>query len=120
MEDQTGFKIKYGDKLQWPEQESATSLDTLIQNPMDYVINNLLHIDGTGVADMQAVYRTEGNVGHAVIADLFDKKEGIEGRVAPIHTSERTWQSILTRLSTASSFQREPCCFKARTGLRQI
>lgn len=78
LEDLAGFNIKNGDKLQWPEQESATSLDTLIQNPMDYVINNLLHIDGTGVADMQAVYRTEGNVAHAVITDLFDKKEGIE------------------------------------------
>jgi len=79
LKNQAGFNIKNSDKLQWPEQESATSLDTLIQNPMDYVINNLLHIDGTGVADMQAVYRTEGNVAHAVIADLFDKKEGVVG-----------------------------------------
>lgn len=79
MNDLVGFNIDNGDKLRWPEQESATSLDTLIQNPMDYVINNLLHIDGTGVADMQAVYRTEGNVAHAVIAELFDKKEDVEG-----------------------------------------
>lgn len=79
LDDLVGFNIDNGDKLKWPEQESATSLDTLIQNPMDYVINNLLHIDGTGVADMQAVYRTEGNVAHAVIAELFDKKEDVEG-----------------------------------------
>lgn len=79
MEDRVGINIEHGDKLKWPEQESATSLDTLIQNPMDYVINNLLHIDGTGVADMQAVYRTEGNVAHAVIAELFDKRDDIEG-----------------------------------------
>lgn len=78
LNDLVGFNIDNGDKLRWPEQESATSLDTLIQNPMDYVINNLLHIDGTGVADMQAVYRTEGNVAHAVIAELFDKKEDVE------------------------------------------
>lgn len=79
LEDLVGFNIDNGEKLKWPNLESATSLDTLIQNPMDYVINNLLYIDGTGVADMQAVYRTEGNVAHAVIADLFDKKDGIEG-----------------------------------------
>lgn len=79
LESLLGFHIQNGAKLKWPERESATSLETLIQNPTDYVINNLLHIDGTGVADMQAVYRTEGNVAHAVIADLFDKKEGVEG-----------------------------------------
>lgn len=79
LEDKVGFKINNGDKLQWADCESATSLEGLIQNPMDYVINNLLGIDGAGPADMQAVYMTEGNVAHAVIAELFDKDDEIKG-----------------------------------------
>lgn len=84
------------------DKESATSLETLIQNPMDYVINNMLHIDGTAIADMQAVYRTEGNVAHAVIANLFDKKDDIEGSGTYLHIKnnvdahfDETFNSIL-------------------------
>ncbi|EGN57456.1 hypothetical protein PRBRB14_21810 [Hallella multisaccharivorax DSM 17128] len=72
LPENTEFTIEHGNKLKWPTTESATSLGTLIQNPADYVINNLLHIDATGLAEMNDVSRTKGNVAHAVIATLFD------------------------------------------------
>lgn len=77
LPEETEFTIEHGDLLKWPTTESATSLGTLIQNPTDYVINNLLHIDATGLSEMNDVSRTKGNVAHAVIAALFDHKESI-------------------------------------------
>ncbi len=77
LEDKSTIKIRNGKELKWPERESATSLENLIQNPLDYTLENLVHIDGTSVANMQDVYRTEGNVAHAVIAELFNKHEDI-------------------------------------------
>lgn len=77
LKDKSTIKIRNGKELKWPERESATSLENLIQNPLDYTLENLIHIEGTSVANMQDVYRTEGNVAHAVIAKLFNKHEDI-------------------------------------------
>lgn len=69
----TGDVVKFEnkDKLVWNEQESYSSLSSLIDHPMDYTFNYLLNINDGGKQDFQNVERTKGEVAHKVIELLF-------------------------------------------------
>ena len=85
------LEISNTDKLEWREHESATSLDALIQNPFDYALQYLIGIRDNGIATMMKPDRVQGNVAHAVIANLFCKdgepndSETIRQRVSELY-----------------------------------
>ncbi len=63
------------DKLRWPDHLSATTIDTLIQWPLDYVMERLLGLQETGPSALHDLRATKGNVAHAVIARLSALRE---------------------------------------------
>ena len=63
--------IKRTDLLKWREHESPTSLDELIQNPLDYTLEHFAYISDNGQSELSDLSRTKGNVAHAVIQHLF-------------------------------------------------
>lgn len=63
--------IENAEKINWPTHESHSSLETLIQYPIDYVMDYVLKLRGSNTIELEGVKRTQGNVAHAVIAELF-------------------------------------------------
>ena len=74
LHDATYLEINNTDQLRWRNKESATSLESLIQNPFDYSLQYLMGIRDDGVSTMMRLDRTQGEVAHAVIASLFHKE----------------------------------------------
>jgi len=74
LHDATYLEINNTDQLKWRDKESATSLESLIQNPFDYSLQYLMGIRDDGVSTMMRLDRTQGEVAHAVIASLFHKE----------------------------------------------
>lgn len=72
------FHIENSSLIQFPEHESPTSLDQLLQHPIDYTLETLVDITGIGLNEMQDVRRTSGNVAHEVIRLLCEKSEEVE------------------------------------------
>lgn len=70
-----GLKFKYADKLKWPDHLSPTSIATLVEHPLDYLMEKILNITADGKAQMADVKTTMGNVAHAVIEVLFSPAE---------------------------------------------
>lgn len=64
------------DLLKWPPKESATSLEMLIQNPLDYTFTYLARCKDYLDLDAQNTARVKGNVAHSIIAALFEGKTG--------------------------------------------
>lgn len=64
--------------LKWRQMESPTSVESLIQYPIDYVLQRLAHIEDNGQSDMANVNTTKGNVAHGVIEHLFYKQGDVE------------------------------------------
>lgn len=62
--------------IRWPNHISHTSMDLLVQHPLDYVMQNIAGIQGSSVPAMADVKRTSGIVAHAVIEALFSPEEG--------------------------------------------
>lgn len=73
-------QIKRTDLIQWKKKESPTSIDHLMQNPLDYTMENIAYISDNGQSDLSNIAMTKGNVAHAVIQHLFyipsDKQSG--------------------------------------------
>lgn len=65
------LRFDHADKIKWPDHLSPTSIDTLAENPLDYLMDKLLGITADGKAQMADVKTTKGNVAHAVIEGLF-------------------------------------------------
>ena len=63
--------IKRTDLIQWKEKESPTSIDKLMQNPLDYTMENIADISDNGQSDLSNIAMTKGNVAHGVIQHLF-------------------------------------------------
>ena len=63
--------IKRTDLIQWKKQESPTSIDKLMQNPLDYTMENIAYISDNGQSDLSNIAMTKGNVAHGVIQHLF-------------------------------------------------
>lgn len=74
LHDATYLKIHNTNQLRWRDHESATSLDNLIQFPFDYSLQYLMGIKDDGMSTMLRLDRTQGEVAHAVIANLFHKE----------------------------------------------
>ena len=73
-------EIKRTDLIQWKQKESPTSIDKLLQNPLDYTMENIAYISDNGQSDLSNIAMTKGNVAHGVIQHLFyipgDTKSG--------------------------------------------
>ncbi len=63
------------DKVKWPDHLSATAIETLIQWPLDYVMERMICLKETGISALPDPRATKGNVAHAVIARLFGTRE---------------------------------------------
>ena len=72
--------IKRTDLIQWKQKESPTSIDKLMQDPLDYTMENIAYISDNGQSDLSNIAMTKGNVAHGVIQHLFyipgDTKSG--------------------------------------------
>lgn len=64
-------QIHRTDLITWKKTESPTSIETLIQYPLDYTLESIAGIRDNGQRDLSNVRRTKGNVAHAVIQHLF-------------------------------------------------
>ena len=64
-------EIKRTDLIKWKKHESPTSIDKLMQNPLDYTLENIAYICDNGQNDLSNIAMTKGNVAHAVIQHLF-------------------------------------------------
>ena len=69
------FRFEHTDMLEWPDHESYSSLQNLIEYPVDYVFGYLLKIRDGGKQDFERLERTMGEVAHAVIEEIFAPKE---------------------------------------------
>ncbi len=72
--DASSFEIDKGIITPRPK-ESATSLEMLIQNPLDYVFKYLAKIKPEGIAAINDIVPTKGTVAHAVIKAIFEPSE---------------------------------------------
>ena len=57
--------------VEMPVTESYSSLDNLIQYPLDYVMDRILKLRDRSSTEMDTVSTVKGNVAHAVIEELF-------------------------------------------------
>lgn len=64
-------QIEHTDLISWSQHESPTSVDKLIQNPLDYTLEKITYISDNGQSDLSNIAMTKGNVAHAVIEHLF-------------------------------------------------
>jgi hypothetical protein len=73
-------QIKRTDLIKWKKKESPTSIDHLMQNPLDYTMESIAYISDNGQSDLSNIAMTKGNVAHGVIQHLFhisgDTKSG--------------------------------------------
>ncbi len=78
-------QIEHTDLISWSQHESPTSVDKLIQNPLDYTLEKITCISDNGQSDLSNIAMTKGNVAHAVIQHLFYVKgDPQSGRAAAI------------------------------------
>lgn len=66
----------HADLLKWPNHMSATSLTTLVEYPLDFVMERMLKIVSTGPGSIADIKTTKGTVAHAVIEGLFAPRDG--------------------------------------------
>ncbi len=68
-----GIEVNLKNKhlIEMPVTESYSSLENLIQYPLDYVMDRILKLRDRSSAEMDAVATVKGTVAHAVIEELF-------------------------------------------------
>lgn len=71
-------EIKRTDLINWKDSESPTSLNNLMQNPLDYVLENIAYISDNGQSEFNNVQITKGIVAHAVIQQLFLNRDDVK------------------------------------------
>lgn len=87
--------IEHPDLIKWPEKEYYSSLKDLIQNPLDYVYNNLVSFKGMDTASLNDTNRYTGNVAHEIIARLFVADEEDFGRPEKIEARvEKDYEKV--------------------------
>ena len=71
-------QIRYNNDnlLKWPDHLSPTTISTLIEYPLDFMMERMLNIVNTGPGSLKDVKTTKGTVAHAVIEGLFSPREG--------------------------------------------
>lgn len=70
--------IKHTELIKWKRYESPTSVEKLIQDPLDYVLENIAYIRDNGQSTLGNLAATKGNVAHAVIQTLFLRADDTE------------------------------------------
>jgi len=73
---QSQIAFDHADLLKWPNHLSPTSLSTLVEYPLDFVLERMLKIVNTGPGSIADVKTTKGTVAHAVIEGLFAPRDG--------------------------------------------
>ena len=73
---QSQIEFEHADLLKWPKHLSPTTLSTLVEYPLDYVLERMLNIVNTGPGSIADVKTTKGTVAHAVIEGLFAPRDG--------------------------------------------
>ena len=68
-------EIHRTDLINWKKHESPTSVEKLMQNPIDYALENIAYISDNGQSTLSNLAATKGNVAHAVIQNLFFNTE---------------------------------------------
>lgn len=82
-DDSADLHLKNSTLLTMPEKESYSSLENLIQYPLDYTLDRILHFYDRSSTELDNVKTVKGNVAHAVIEQLFrGTNEEIEVRLA--------------------------------------
>ena len=66
----------HADRVKWPDHVSPTKLSTLVEYPIDFLMEYLLGIVSTVPSSIAELKATKGNVAHAVIESLFAPREG--------------------------------------------
>lgn len=78
IEKDSGFvKITQTDyiKKNWPDHQSQTSLEKLINLPVDYVVENFVCFKSDSLSDFGKISTTKGNVAHKIIEKLFSPND---------------------------------------------
>ena len=70
------INFSHADLLKWPGHLSPTSLSTLVEYPLDFMMERMLKIVNTGPGSIADVKTTKGTVAHAVIEGLFAPRDG--------------------------------------------
>jgi len=70
-EDSGELQINHTDLIAFPQNESYTSLDNIIQYPLDYMLDRVVHFHERSSTELDEVRTAKGNVAHAVIERLF-------------------------------------------------
>ena len=66
----------HADLLRWPVHLSPTAISTLVEYPLDFMMERMLTIVSTGPSSIKDVKTTKGTVAHAVIENLFAPRDG--------------------------------------------
>lgn len=69
------INFSHADLLKWPNHLSPTSLKTLVEYPLDFMMERMLKIVNTGPGSIADVKTTKGTVAHAVIESLFAPRD---------------------------------------------
>lgn len=70
-DDSADLHLERSNLLKMPESESYSSLDNLIQYPIDYTLDKIVRLRESGTLALSDLQTTKGNVAHAVIERLF-------------------------------------------------
>ena len=70
------LSFAHAEQLKWPDHLSPTILDTLVEYPIDYLMQYLLGIVSTLPSNTADLKTIKGNVAHAVIESLFAPRDG--------------------------------------------
>lgn len=70
------IRFDHADLLRWPDHLSPTTMSTLVEYPLDYMMERMLNIVNTGPSSIKDVKPTKGDVAHAVIEALFAPRDG--------------------------------------------
>ncbi|MBP5287944.1 MAG: PD-(D/E)XK nuclease family protein [Elusimicrobiales bacterium] len=71
------IKFERTDLIKWCGHESYSSLDSLINHPMDYAFERLAGISPSGLAALPDIKKMKGTVAHKTIEILFSPKANI-------------------------------------------
>ena len=69
--DEAELSFGHADRMKWPDHLSPTKTGTLVEHPLDFLMEELLGIAPDAKAEMGDVKTAKGNVAHAVIELLF-------------------------------------------------
>jgi hypothetical protein len=93
-------RISRTDLITWRKSESPTSIEKLMQNPIDYTLENIAYIRDNGQSDLGNIAITKGNVAHGVIQHLFYVPKDLRSGYAPAirQRVEANYKTVFDRM----------------------